>query len=244
MSVDIISTLPDAILCHILSFLDTEQSVATSILSKRWNPLWRSVTSIRFDTVVTNQISNFNFNDFVYSVLLSRDASLPINTFHLEVTYVHQCSIKSITNWVNFVVQRGVQYLYLEVVSNQLKLPITVLTCKTLVVLKLFGCYVEQGFSSVLLPSLKTLDLNCVHFPGLLDFMLFLTGCPILEDLLTSDLSFDNEQLFDSGGSLTFKDWESFFLCNLSQAYIDSFSYLKAVHNVQSMCIDINEVCL
>jgi hypothetical protein len=66
---DIISTLPDEILCHILSFLETEQSVATTILSKRWNHLWRSVSTLCFKTIFTNKDFNFDFNDFVYSVL-------------------------------------------------------------------------------------------------------------------------------------------------------------------------------
>ncbi|CAJ2669803.1 unnamed protein product [Trifolium pratense] len=240
---DIISTLPDAILCHILSFLQTKQSVATRILSKRWNPLWRSVTTLRFNTKVTNQICNFDFNDFVYSVLLSRDATLPIKTFHLDIEYSEdvECPIKSITKWVNFVVQRGVEYLCLYLVSeSRLKLPITILNCKTLVVLNLSGFRVEHCcFSSILLPSLKTFHLDYVEFPKLQDFMLFLTGCPILEDLLTSDVSFDSDESFDCS------KWMSSLLTNLARAHIDCFSYyfpLKAVHNVQSLRFEFHQV--
>ncbi|PNX93525.1 F-box/LRR-repeat protein [Trifolium pratense] len=40
---DRISSLPDPILHHILSFLPTKLAATTSILSKRWNPQWLSV---------------------------------------------------------------------------------------------------------------------------------------------------------------------------------------------------------
>lgn len=45
-SSDRISVLPDDIIVRILSFVSMEEAVATSILSKRWRPLWTLVPII------------------------------------------------------------------------------------------------------------------------------------------------------------------------------------------------------
>ncbi|GAU13052.1 hypothetical protein TSUD_173520 [Trifolium subterraneum] len=154
--------------------------------------------------------------------------------------------INSTIQWLNYVVQRRVECLDLrlrntfwEAENLVLNLPISILTCKTLVVLKLCGYGVQQGSSSVLLPSLKTLHLKLVWFPKLRDLMLFLTGCPVLQDLYTYDLYFDSEE------SLTCNEWNTFTLSNLTRADIDCFHShltLKAVQNVLFLRFEIDQV--
>jgi hypothetical protein len=108
------------------------------------------------------------------------------------------------------------------------------------VVLKLNRFIVQQGFTPVSLPSLKTLHLEDSSFPKLRDLMLLLTGCPILEDLFTFNV------LFDSDESLTCDEWKIFCLSNLTYADIDCYRFhfpLKAVHNVPSLRLEIDKVC-
>ena len=45
---DRISNLPDAVLQHILTLLETKDAVKTSTLSKRWQYLWMSITDLVF----------------------------------------------------------------------------------------------------------------------------------------------------------------------------------------------------
>ncbi|GAU25867.1 hypothetical protein TSUD_164080 [Trifolium subterraneum] len=150
----------------------------------------------------------------------------------------------SITKWVNFVVQRGVQYLDLCTgMWSYPEVPISILTCSTLVDLKITCFSVKESLSPITLPSLKTLYLEHILFAKLRDFMLFLAGSPLLEDLFTLVISFESEE------SLTRDEWKSFSLSNLTKAFLDCFRskfhcrfQLKPVYNVSSLWLQIDQV--
>jgi hypothetical protein len=161
---DTISTLPDEILCRILSFLTTKQSVSTTVLSKRWTHLCHHVPVLHFPDITINTVeSNFRFNESVYSVLTSRNtvtASNFIDNFHLDIQYgnshlAYDLGFPNITKWINLIVQRNLKFLHFNLrvplpynfvgYPYLPKLPVSIFTCSTLVSLNLRWFRVE-GF--------------------------------------------------------------------------------------------------
>ncbi|XP_057432889.1 putative F-box/LRR-repeat protein At5g41840, partial [Lotus japonicus] len=185
--VDMISTLPDEVLCHILSFLPTQISASTSILSKRWTPLWLSVPTLYFDdkTYLLKYKPYHCFRNFINLTFLTRNLHLPITTFHLQCEDSNfDVSDHDLKIWLNAAMQRGgLENLHIQLPDTVaiLRLKSCIFTCKTLVVLKFFGLEVDE-FSFVDLPSLKTLQLNDIAFPEPQYLVKLLSGCPNLED--------------------------------------------------------------
>jgi len=214
---DVISNLPDTVLGHIiLSFLPTKEVVATSVLSKRWRHQWCSVLDINltngkdnrgnyYPIELDDEYTLFSFNEFVFSVLLKLDS---IKSFHLKVGYgdsaLENRGFPSVVKWVDHVVQHGIESLRLTLFTSiDMKLPVSILSCRTLVVLNLFSMFV--GFSSVRLPSLKILYLEVCSFLNDRDLVLLLVGCPILEDLHIEHL----ELIFFFSDSICKKNFKS-----------------------------------
>ena len=72
---DRLSDMPDSIVLHILSFLNSKDAVQTCILSRRWKDLWKQLPSLilHYSDLGTDQI----FNKLVPMVLsLLRDGSV------------------------------------------------------------------------------------------------------------------------------------------------------------------------
>jgi hypothetical protein len=169
MAEDRISSLSDDILGHILSFNTTKEAVTTSVLSKRWIHLWRTILLLNFTNIklLDNTNSILSFNLFVSSILLSRSTaggSHSINTFHLDVAYANTNHLQTLitpnlTTWLNLIVQRRLNHLNLHISFINInsvdfesyndarpKLSNSIFTCKTLVVLNL-NCFYVKGFS-------------------------------------------------------------------------------------------------
>ncbi|CAI0398917.1 unnamed protein product [Linum tenue] len=67
---DRLTHLPEPILCHILSFLDTKSTVQTSVLSRGWNRTWKHVPALDLHTNFFRQAAEFD--RFVSKVLSLR----------------------------------------------------------------------------------------------------------------------------------------------------------------------------
>ncbi|KAK7293111.1 hypothetical protein RJT34_15972 [Clitoria ternatea] len=205
MSDDRISALPDATLCHILSFLSTREAVGTSLVSKRWKPLWLSVPTLDLDdqTYLHSHKPYSCFLKFVYAAI-SKTYPQRIKRFRLRCKASNTEPSQSDLNlWIFAVIQRGIEHLsiYLPFALN---LPGCIFTCKTLVVLKLHNV-ILNAFSSVNFPSLKNLYLVHVKFPETRSLMHFLYGCPILQNLVVAggDLTFGGYSTVTEAKSLS-----------------------------------------
>ncbi|KAG6390378.1 hypothetical protein SASPL_148112 [Salvia splendens] len=157
MAEDRISQLPDEILQHVLSFIDIYEVVETTILSKRWKNLWRSLLNIRLHIR-----SAAAYRRRVFQFLSHRNAAAPLHGFHLSLdneirvleddeAFVEEC--------VLYAINHSVQSLRLHDLT--LSLPAAVFTSTTLRELELrqrdTRVYVPGRFS---LPNLKTLYLE------------------------------------------------------------------------------------
>ncbi|XP_028124676.1 F-box/FBD/LRR-repeat protein At4g26340-like isoform X2 [Camellia sinensis] len=205
-NIDRISNLPDALLCHILSFLPTKYAVGTSTLSTRWQYLWTSVPNLDFDDSKCFQeyarLSedkrkevDLSFQYFVNRVLLLSDAPC-FQKFHLQIGGSLEL-LDLVDTWISAAVKRNVEDLNLiNGFEINVRLPVRLFTSKTLVVLSLSGVLLDIP-CSVWLPSLKSLRLDYVEYGDEDSLQEFLIGCPILEEMYIHRWTVDSQMVLN-----------------------------------------------
>ncbi|MCH90322.1 F-box/FBD/LRR-repeat protein, partial [Trifolium medium] len=181
--IDRLSTLPDSVLCHILSFLPTITSVATmSLVSHRWRHLWKCLQVFHFDD--SDFRCDKKFALFVNAVLALR-RSRDIRKFNLNLT--SRIEDHCVEMWVLAAIGPHLEEMYVTIMNRLgIRLPPSFLmNCTNLVSLSLLGeIYMDMNDKhySVYFPSsLKKLYLLSVvdlEYP-------FPSGCPALETLDT-----------------------------------------------------------
>ncbi|XP_058747543.1 FBD-associated F-box protein At4g10400-like [Vicia villosa] len=209
---DMISTLPDPILCHILSFLPTRTSVAKmSLVSRRWRHLWKHLDAFHFDDSDWNGEFRKLFKRFAFfaNAVLSLRKSRNIRKFHLSCTIsdFYKFSGDCIDVWLDAALGPHLEELDLTIDNaygtRLCLLPRSFFNCTNLVSLSLLGSIHMRIHSSVHFPSLKKLKID----PGIMELdtdivqneidimdplVPFLSGCPVLQ---TIDTYFDSSFL-------------------------------------------------
>lgn len=193
----VLSALPDSILVYILSLLQTKDAVRTSILSTRWKHLWASVPNLNF--ILPHEIdetSLHNFMNFVDRVLHLHDLQF-IQTFSIMAgRRGAQIDLNRFNAWIGALIKRRVLEIHLD--YDQIpKLPSSLFTCESLVVLSVSQWLVIDLPGSVYLPKLKTLRISFRSPNENVTRRLF-RSCPVLEELyIFSDLGVKRDTIFD-----------------------------------------------
>ncbi|KAL2492016.1 F-box/LRR-repeat protein [Abeliophyllum distichum] len=176
-----LSTLPDCVLCYVLSFLDTKYAVQTCVLSKRFKNLWSSLPDLNFDRKSFKKLSSFN--NFVDRALTLRDNSVKVNNFKFSSRGAITCSF--LDKVVNYAMSHGVQGLNLFVQYNEsYHFPEAGYSSESLRIFELkCNKYHIKLKKPLSFPELKVLHLERVTFMHS-DIVL---SCPNLRDLTLRD---------------------------------------------------------
>ncbi|CAN7006117.1 unnamed protein product [Brassica rapa subsp. trilocularis] len=195
---DLISKLPEALLLSILSLLPAQDVASTMLLSKRWRFLWTSVPRLEYDDSYQS-IEYGRFSRFVDRFLFLHEAPV-IETLHFKLGKT--CGGEDIRVWIRAADKFCVRELIFEIDSSSndsppILLPSSLYTgCRMLVTLKLNKVILEDTSSSIAFPSLKTLSLVSVEYPGDEFVSSLLSSCPVLEDLHVEQRPYDNVTIF------------------------------------------------
>ncbi|KAI9108192.1 hypothetical protein K1719_021065 [Acacia pycnantha] len=180
---DSISGLPDSLLLHILSFLQTKDAVQTCVLSKRWRHLWRSLPKLHFDD------RSFPSVEFFVQFVVAALHLVRLNSVQMFVLKCKRFSVPEVkvNVWVNALANYKLTYLKLHFRIQFMWLPPSFFICNTVSVFKLTGFGVVN-LSTVDLPSLKVLHLKDVKFSNSECLACLLSNCLHLEELVLKQL--------------------------------------------------------
>ncbi|XP_047058202.1 putative FBD-associated F-box protein At5g44940 [Lolium rigidum] len=183
-SVDLISRLPEAVLCRIVSLLPTKEAARTQAISRRWHPLWRSAP--------LNLVADFDSKsegtiDLISKILSEHPG--PARRFSFSLC-ISDCSDK-IEGWLSSQALNNLQELeltYYRLFDDREKLyplPLSVYRfAPTLRVAKFQGCHFPNLIVTLSLkfPCLNQLTMETVTISE--DALQsFFSGCPALESL-------------------------------------------------------------
>ncbi|AES68932.2 putative F-box domain, leucine-rich repeat domain, L domain-containing protein [Medicago truncatula] len=163
---DRLTDLPDSILHHILSLLDTKEAFQTCILSKRWKNLPNHIPTLRLSSTGFNSFDCFI--KLLTQILSLRDDSTALHSldFYRPQDFVDPEILESM---VNYAISHNVQLLRISVSCDIQQLQSSLFSSQTLTSLDLSIHYYIHHWkilfpSSLNLPALTTLTLTGFYF--------------------------------------------------------------------------------
>lgn len=184
---DLICELPDELLLKILSSLPSKDAVTTSVLSKRWQSLWKEMKTFIYDDKIPYGITSSKFTLFI-----SRRSRVEILQLKLNPCY-EKTIIKRL---VNDAVARSLRELRLEMVYNSFELPGSLFSYPQLETLRLEKLSLVHVPPNADLTCLKHLHLLSVKFSCDESVKTLLSICPRLEELVVRRSSYTNVKIF------------------------------------------------
>ena len=173
-SQDRLGDLPECLIHHILSLMETKDAIRTCVLSKRWRYLWASVPCLNFSS--KSFIRLVDFKKFVQWVLSHRDACQVkvLIYYRFGVDYATDQSL--LNKVIEYAACRGVEEIRINLRaktsgSPPVEIPLSLFTCQSLRRLELKDCNPTNASSPFGCKSLEMLHLE--HFsmyPAAVDF--------------------------------------------------------------------------
>lgn len=188
---DIISSLPENVLHHILSFLSTKDTIRTSILSTKWEYLWTSIANIDLkEKYHLHWKKDWSFLDFVERVLSLHDAS---DIKSLRIKSYELVNSSHVNSWISTSIRHNIEELNLSLPwEAQVVLPCCLFTCQSLVVLKLLMNGALKVPSLIQFSNLKTLELSELTFSDDDSTQHLFSSRPVLQELALVNCSWEN----------------------------------------------------
>ncbi|KAJ8451851.1 hypothetical protein Cgig2_007334 [Carnegiea gigantea] len=243
---DIISSLTDDILIHILSLLDLREAATTSVLSKRWRYVWANLSNLDFHGTSTLHGRGYSTRyeseacKYAHRVNQAVSSSLAPRIHKFRVRFLLGASYGyDIHTWVNFAMRKYVKELELNFSSCLGVVP------EDPFYIDSFRCYARYPFAH----SLVSLSLSGLSISGyFLESVLF--NFPNLERLTMKHLCCGQSKLNVVGDLLKLRHLEISYCYHYKELEISagnliSFVYIGLYQNVKFSYVPLlNEVSI
>ncbi|KAK4715830.1 hypothetical protein R3W88_014168 [Solanum pinnatisectum] len=160
-----IGDLPNRILHTILEFMPIQDAARSSVLSKKWIPIWSTLPHLVFDPLFFQYVSNIGASaaTVIYKILMQHTGN--IMGFHL-ISSTCKLAQSDVDQFIIFVSKHDIQKLTLDMANEEnYMLPNRIFTCATLTHLKLSRCFFRL-LDGTRFPNLISLQLEHSKIAG------------------------------------------------------------------------------